>query len=81
MEAIQELNEKGFIFKDANDKIYRCCLWGDSAWLFLLMPDHLWVSVKRLSQMDIWMLPHNLSDEEQQWYYDMADQAQANFLK
>lgn len=67
---MKELDEKGFVFLDDDGNAYRCCVWGNNAWLFR-WHDHQkrWVSVRQLSQMDIFMLPHNLSEEQQEWYF------------
>lgn len=64
------LDEKGFIFRWDDNNIYRCCMWGESPWLMRWNPaQNLWVSVQRLTQMDIFTLPHNLSEEEQEVYH------------
>lgn len=67
---MDELDEKGFIFLDDADRPYWCRMWGDSPWLFYWHPDYKWVSLRQLSQTDIWRFPHNLSEEEQQIYID-----------
>lgn len=76
-----ELNEKGFIFIGADGNPYRCCIWGDSPWLFKWRnSEHQWESVRRLTQMDVWMLPHNLSEEQQEHYHGLEAKATAKLM-
>lgn len=63
-----ELDERGFIFLDANSQPYWCRIWGGAPWLFYLDSGNMWVSVRRVTQMDIWSYPHNLSENQQNIY-------------
>lgn len=65
---MSELDERGWIFLGSDGNPYRCCMWGDAPWLFGWHPDNHWVSLSRLTQYDIWMLPHNLTEAQQEWY-------------
>ena len=68
---MNELDERGFVFLGSEGKAYRCCLWGGVPWLFVWHPDNHWVSYRPLTQTDVWSLPHNLSAERQQVYFDV----------
>jgi hypothetical protein len=62
------LDEKGFVFLDDNNRPYKCCMWGDGPWLFYWHADGHWVSLKPVSQFQVWHFPHNLTDEQQEMY-------------
>lgn len=64
----QELDEKGFVFLDDNRKPFRCCMQGDQPWLFYWHPSNRWVSLRKTTQSEILMFPHNLTEEEQELY-------------
>jgi hypothetical protein len=66
---LEELDEKGWVFIGGDGLPYRCCIWDSDAWLFRWHPDRRWVSLKKLTQMDVWLLPHNLTEEQQELYY------------
>lgn len=77
MDDLKELDEKGFIFVGSDGNAYRCCRWGDSAWLFRWIDKaNVWVSVRKLGQIDVWFLPRNLSSEQQEIYH-IAEQRNA----
>ena len=68
------MNEKGFIFLDEGNRPYLCAKWTDGmCWLFYWHADHHWVSLRPVTQMDIWSFPRNLSEEHQQIYRDQHD--------
>jgi hypothetical protein len=67
---MKELDETGFVFLDDNQRPYKCAMWGKAAWLFYWHPEGHWTSARRVTQMDIWTMPRNLSDEQQQLYHD-----------
>lgn len=65
---MNQLDEKGWVFV-ADGNAYRCCMWGERPWLFKWQDrSHLWVSVRLLTQADVWTLPHNLTQEQQDLY-------------
>jgi hypothetical protein len=70
-----ELDERGFVFLGHDNKPYRCCLWGGSPWLFSWHPDKHWVSLRPVTQTDVWLLPHNLTAEQQQMYFNAEVQS------
>ncbi len=69
---MKELDEKGFVFLDDNTVPFRCSIWGNRAWLFRWQHDH-WVSFRPVNQSDIWTFPHNLTEVQQQLYFDRHD--------
>jgi hypothetical protein len=75
---MRHLDEKGWIFIGKDGNAYRCCMWGDSPWLFR-WHDHnkCWVSIAPLTQMDVWMLPHNLTENRQEWYHKVEAETAA----
>jgi len=75
---MKELDEKGFVFVGKDGNAYRCCKWGDAPWLFRWHPDNHWVSIQKLTQMDVWMLPHNLTPEQQEHYFTLEAKTASN---
>ncbi len=74
--TVKELDEKGFVFT-VDGTAYRCAKWGDSAWLFRwLKHEHLWESIRKLTQMDVWTFTRNLTDEQQEMYFKLEREAQ-----
>ena len=67
-EDFETLDEEGFIFLHDGGVPYLCRMWGESPWLFYWHPEKHWVSLKELTQADIFRLPHNLSEKEQALY-------------
>lgn len=67
---MNELDEKGFVFLDDASRPYWCRVWCDNPWLFYWHPDYKFVSLRQVTQADIFGFPHNLSEEEQQIYID-----------
>jgi len=66
---MDELNEKGFVFLDKLNRPYRCCMYHGTPWLFYWHPDNKWVTLRQINQADIWQMPHNLNQKEQDLYY------------
>lgn len=74
----KELDEKGFVFLGADGNAYRCCMWGAQPWLFRWRDgENCFESLRSLTQMDVWMLPHNLADDQQAHYFRL----EANTIK
>lgn len=68
----KELDEKGFVFVGKDGNAYRCCMWGSQPWLFRWRDgDKRFESLRPLTQMDVWMSPHNLTDEQQAFYFNL----------
>ena len=67
----KELDERGFIFMDDAQRVYRVCMWGGNPWLFIWQHhNRQWMSVRKVSQMDVWTFPRNLNEEQQRMYFD-----------
>ncbi len=66
---MDELNGKGFVFLDKSNRPYRCCMYQGTPWLFYWHPDNRWVTLRQVTQTEIWQMPHNLTQEEQDYYY------------
>lgn len=76
---MKELDEKGFVFLDDRGHVFRCCMWGDNPWLFKWIDtQNQWVSFRKLTQMDVFVLPHNLSGEQQEWYFKAEAKSNAH---
>ena len=73
------LDDKGFVFLDDRGCPYRCCMWGDQPWLFYWHPEKHWVSLRPVTQGEIWQMPRNLSQEEQDVYNDLHDEYNNQF--
>lgn len=63
------LDEKGFVFLDELGRPFRCAIWGGEPWLFYWHKTRRWVSLRRVNQMEIWSFPHNLTQEQQDLYF------------
>lgn len=76
---MEKLDEKGFIFLDGRGRPYLCALWGENPWLFYWHPDNHWVSLRQVSQSEIWSMPHNLTADEQDVYHRLHDKYHKSF--
>lgn len=72
---MKELDEKGFAFLDSAGRPYLCAMWGGNPWLFYWHPDKKWVSLRQVSQFDIWKFPKNLTTEERDIYWEEHNQS------
>lgn len=74
MSEIEILDEKGFVFLSNNGNPYLCRMWGGIPWLFYWhnIENH-WVSLRPVSQMEIFSLPHNLTMEQQEEYHQLHE--------
>lgn len=66
----EQLNEKGFVFLDSKNDPYFCRMWGGSAWLFYWHSNNCWVSLREVSQMEVWNMPSPLDSDEANMYHD-----------
>lgn len=64
-----ELDEKGFVFLDKVNRPYLCRLWNNKPWIFYWHPDNHWVSLREVTQSEIFSFPRNLTDEQQAGYH------------
>ncbi len=67
-EKFKPLNEKGFVFIGGDGRPYMCAMWGDNPWLFYWHAENHWVTMKQVTQTEIWRMPKNLTDAEQDVY-------------
>jgi len=69
----KRLSEKGFVFLDGAGRPFLFRMWNGAPWLFYWHPDNHWVSLRRVSQTDIWRFPQNLSEKEQVIYHRLHE--------
>jgi hypothetical protein len=68
---LEELDKKGFVFLDEDSRPFRCAMWGGLPWLFYWNDSQrAWVSLRPVSQMEIWTFPRNLTQKEQDLYFE-----------
>ncbi len=77
---MNELGEKGFVFLDDTNRPIWCRMWGENPWLFYWHPDKKFVSLRQVTQADIFNFPDNLSEEEQQIYIDKHWESQSGMM-
>lgn len=66
---LEKLDKKGFVFLDNSNRPYRCAMWGNEPWLFYWHPDKKWVSLRTVSQFEVWTFQsHELPKEQQEMY-------------
>jgi hypothetical protein len=73
------LDEKGFIFLDRANRPYLCRIWGGVPWLFYWQVEGHWVSLRQVTQAEVWSYPHNLSEEQQDHYRRLHGQWEAQY--
>lgn len=67
---MNKLDEKGFVFLDEASRPYRCAMWGGQPWLMYWNDGQkCWVSLRPVTQSEIWSFPHNLTQEQQDLYF------------
>lgn len=68
------LDEKGFVFLDKLRRPFKYAMYGDSPWLFYWHKhEKCWVTFRKVTQMEIWQFPRNLTDEEQDIYHRLQE--------
>lgn len=70
---MKELDEKGFVFIDRNDRPYWCCMYGGRPW-FMRWHDaqKSWVTLKEVNQTDIWLAHEKkISNKQAEIYHDL----------
>lgn len=68
------LDKKGFVFLDMANKPYRIAMWGNEAWLFYWHPDKKWVSLRPITQSEVWNFQKRELPKEQQLLYLKGDE-------
>lgn len=66
--SLELLDEKGFVFLDAANRPYLCRMFGGEPWLFYWHPNKIFVSLRKINQSEIWRLPQNLTENQQETY-------------
>ena len=66
----EQLGEKGFVFLDSQSVPFLCRMWGGNAWLFYWHPDNHWVSLRKVTQLEVWNMPLPLSSDEAGLYHE-----------
>ena len=74
----EPLDEKGFVFLDAANRPFQCRMIGDESWVCYWCKDH-WVSLRKVTQIEIWGFPHNLKQEWQDVYHKQHEEYLAQF--
>lgn len=78
---LETLDEKGFMFRDDSNprRVYWVRMWGENPWLFIWLPNQEnFMSLRQLTQGDIFTFPHNMSDREEAAYREMWENSDAN---
>ncbi|KKL22216.1 hypothetical protein LCGC14_2437680 [marine sediment metagenome] len=71
---MKRLDEKGFVFLDEASRPYHVRMWEGQPWLFYWHPNKEWVSLRTLSQMDVWIFAATrLPDEQAALYFPDAE--------
>lgn len=71
---METLDEKGFVFLDSVGRPYHVRMWETQPWLFYWHPDNKWVSLRSITQADVWKFHERALPEEQaQIYHDIND--------
>ncbi len=67
------LDEKGFVFIGDDYRPYWCRMDGDTPWFYSWHPDKKWISLKQVSQMEVWIANTNrLTEEQANMYHQFA---------
>ena len=67
-DEMKPLDEKGFNFIGLDSRPYKCRIWNDRPWLFYWHSDKKWISCRPVNQSEIWNMPKNLTQDEQDMY-------------
>lgn len=73
---MEELTEKGFVFIDDYSKPFFIRMWSGVPWLFYWHPDKKWVSLRKVSQTEIWQFHEKVLSEEMAEIYHKANAKQ-----
>lgn len=68
------LDEKGFVFLDAQNKPFLIRMWEGTPWIFYWHVDKHWVSLRQVNQMEIWVaVKEKLPDEQAEMYHNLHE--------
>lgn len=83
-DVLKKLDETGFEFPGADGKRYLCRMIGDQAWLCYWGPDGGWVTLRAVTQYDVWRAYSQRPESQKASPEDrieFADQLRAKFRK
>lgn len=63
------LDELGFVFLDDHRRPYLARMYHGAPWLFYWHVENHWVTLRKLTQTDLWTFPHNLTKKRQDMYH------------
>lgn len=67
---MKKLDEKGFVFLDDGSRPYHVRIWSELPWLFWWHPNNKWVSLRTLTQAEVWTFAaQRLPDEQAALYF------------
>lgn len=72
--------EKGFVFIDSVDRPYHVRMWNGSPWMFYWHPDNHWVSLRKVTQADVWRFHEKAISEERAQIYHDADRCASEII-
>jgi hypothetical protein len=69
--TLEQLDEKGFVFIDENNRPFWCRMYGGRPWFMRWHEGQKsWVTLKPVNQMDVWMAHEKkISDEQAELYH------------
>jgi len=67
------MKDYDFIFLDYQGIPYKCSSIGSQYWISALDKNKQWHPVRKIKKDDIWLYPHNLTEEQQQYYNSLGD--------
>jgi hypothetical protein len=70
---VTQLDEKGFVFLDGRHRPFLCRMIEGQAWLCFWHPDNHWVTLRQVTQQDVWSFPKNLNEQEQAVYFELHE--------
>lgn len=69
---MKTLDETGFVFLDDAKKPYLVRILESNPWLYYWHPDNKWVTLRRLTQAEVWTFSNRrLPEEQAQLYFEV----------
>jgi len=77
------IDEKGFVFIDSSNRPFLCAMWWDTEpWLFRWNEYHGWVSLRKLSQQEIWCFYElKIPDDQGNMYHKRNEELSTKRIK
>jgi hypothetical protein len=73
---VEKLDEQGFVFLDDMSRPFLCCMWGDEPWLFNWSKGNGWVSLRKVTQQEVWAFNERALPPDQAALYRSATRDQ-----